>query len=100
MSQTNSNRVQVLRPASVWFEVPINSLRKLVACLAFGFLVSQGTASAAEIADFKHLGVATCASSTCHGKTTAQKDKTVLLNEYRTWVQEDLHAQAYRVLEA
>jgi hypothetical protein len=57
-------------------------------------------AQAAEIADNKHLGVVTCASSTCHGKTGPQKDKHVALNEYRTWLQDDLHAQAYKILES
>jgi hypothetical protein len=51
-------------------------------------------------ADNKHLGVATCATSVCHGKVAAQKDKHVALNEYRTWTQEDRHAQAYRALES
>ena len=57
-------------------------------------------AQAADIAEYKHLGVATCSSSNCHGKTAPQPNKNAMLNEYRTWVQEDLHAQAYRVLEA
>ncbi|HYM35019.1 MAG TPA: multiheme c-type cytochrome, partial [Steroidobacteraceae bacterium] len=64
-------------------------------CLA----MMTSLASAVEIEDHKHLGVATCASSTCHGKTGPQKDKHVALNEYRTWLQDDLHAQAYKVLE-
>jgi hypothetical protein len=58
------------------------------------------SAHSADIAEYKHLGVATCASSTCHGKTAPQTNKNVMLNEYRTWVQDDLHSQAYRVLEA
>jgi len=57
-------------------------------------------AEAADIADYKHMGVATCASSTCHGKAAPQPDKNVALNEYRTWVQDDRHAQAYKVLES
>ena len=69
--------------------------------LFVGLLVGQlaDVAKAVEIEDFKHLGVASCASNTCHGKTGAQPDKHVALNEYRTWLQDDLHAQAYKVLE-
>jgi hypothetical protein len=46
------------------------------------------------------MGVATCASSTCHGKAAPQPNKNVALNEYRTWIQDDRHAQAYKVLES
>tara|TARA_R110001599_G_scaffold353442_1_gene592239 strand:- start:9064 stop:10380 length:1317 start_codon:yes stop_codon:yes gene_type:complete len=45
-----------------------------------------------------HLGVASCASSVCHGKTSPQKTTTVLQNEYSTWTQHDRHARAYKTL--
>jgi len=51
------------------------------------------------IADYKHMGVASCATSVCHGKLAPQSDKRVALNEYRIWQQEDRHAQAFRTLE-
>ncbi|MBL8266968.1 multiheme c-type cytochrome [Steroidobacter sp.] len=51
------------------------------------------------IADYKHMGVASCATSVCHGKLAPQSDKDVALNEYRIWQQEDRHAQAFRTLE-
>ena len=51
------------------------------------------------IADYKHMGVASCATSVCHGKLAPQSDRDVALNEYRIWQQEDRHAQAYRTLE-
>ncbi len=46
----------------------------------------------------KHLGVASCAGSTCHGGVQAYKDSPVLQNEYITWQREDSHAKAYQVL--
>jgi hypothetical protein len=52
-------------------------------------------------AEFKHLGVASCAASVCHGKVApvpTKEERHVRLNEYRTWSQEDRHAQAYRTL--
>ena len=60
-----------------------------------------GTALAqqAEIERYRHLGAATCASSVCHGKIAPQPGRNVGLNEYRTWIQEDRHASAYRTLE-
>src|SRR5690554_7403187 len=48
--------------------------------------------------DYKHMGVATCASSICHGKTSAQTNGNVQLNEYRLWSTTDFHSRAYRVL--
>ena len=64
-------------------------------------LVASGAALAAEpgVADYKHLGVASCATSVCHGKLSPAPDKHVALNEYQTWTREDRHAQAYRTLE-
>lgn len=55
--------------------------------------------SAEGIADYKHMGVASCSTSVCHGKLAPQPDENVALNEYRIWTQEDRHAQAYRTLE-
>ena len=70
----------------------------LVAALA---LAAGELTAAAEpgIADYKHMGVASCATSVCHGKLAPQADKDVALNEYRIWQQEDRHAQGYRTLE-
>lgn len=49
---------------------------------------------------YKHLGVGSCASSVCHGKTAPQPPGHVPLNEYRIWLNNDLHAQAYHALES
>ncbi|MFT6406808.1 MAG: hypothetical protein ACJAQ6_000218 [Arenicella sp.] len=46
----------------------------------------------------KHLGVASCASSTCHGSTVPFADSNVLQNEFRTWNEQDTHARAYQTL--
>lgn len=48
--------------------------------------------------DNKHLGVATCASSTCHGSAEALEGSPVLQNEYLTWHRRDAHAQSYETL--
>jgi hypothetical protein len=44
------------------------------------------------------LGVASCASSLCHGAVQTWKDSPVLQNEYITWSRMDRHARAYSVL--
>ena len=46
----------------------------------------------------KHLGVASCASSTCHGSTVAFAGSNVLQNEFRTWNEQDPHARAFKTL--
>ena len=46
----------------------------------------------------KSLGVASCASSLCHGSIETWKDAHVLQNEYVTWNRSDKHARAYVVL--
>jgi len=45
-----------------------------------------------------HLGVASCASSVCHGKLSQQDQENVWLNEFRIWSNEDRHARAYKTL--
>lgn len=55
-------------------------------------------------AENKHMGVGSCASSVCHGKLKPVTDKDpggksrVALNEYRRWLLEDRHSQAYSAL--
>ena len=46
----------------------------------------------------KHLGVATCASSLCHGSARPLTARSVTQNEYVTWARFDPHAQAYKAL--
>lgn len=45
-----------------------------------------------------YAGVASCASSICHGSTRPSRAYGVLQNEYYTWLQRDPHARAYNVL--
>jgi hypothetical protein len=64
-------------------------------------IASQATSAAVSplSTGFKHLGVASCATSVCHGKIAPQTGRNVLLNEVHTWEQYDRHSQAYRALE-
>ncbi len=45
-----------------------------------------------------HLGVASCAGSTCHGAAAPLPGSNVLQNEFLTWQQKDEHHKAYEVL--
>ena len=47
----------------------------------------------------KHLGVATCSSSVCHGNVKSTGSYDVQLNEYVTWSHDDAHSKAYSVLK-
>lgn len=49
--------------------------------------------------DAVHVGVATCASSVCHGRAGAVEQATVAQNEYRIWAKYDRHARAYQTLK-
>lgn len=52
-----------------------------------------------EAAAEMHEGVASCATSVCHGKVSPDPASTVWLNEYRVWLREDYHSRAYRTLQ-
>lgn len=74
-----------------------------LAGIAMTWMVAAGQAFADEPPlpqndKVMHLGVASCASSTCHGAVTSFTESTILLNEYVTWVRKDKHAKAYEVL--
>ncbi len=46
----------------------------------------------------KHMGVATCATSQCHGSAVPREGSNVMQNEYVTWTQDDPHSRAYETL--
>ncbi len=48
----------------------------------------------------KHMGVATCASSVCHGSPIERKDGNILQNEYVIWGSDDAHSKAYSTLRS
>ncbi|MAP10865.1 MAG: hypothetical protein CMQ61_02305 [Gammaproteobacteria bacterium] len=78
---------------------------RLVSQLFMGaaMILAGATASAADHPlptddKFKHLGVASCAGSSCHGSASPLEDSTVLQNEFVTWKREDAHSKAYDIL--
>lgn len=48
----------------------------------------------------KHLGVASCASSVCHGAVAPSTAHDVRLDEFVTWSHNDKHAQAFTALSS
>jgi hypothetical protein len=57
-------------------------------------LAVSGALSAAD----KHMGVATCASSVCHGSSADRSGANILHSEYVIWGQRDPHSKAYATL--
>ncbi len=60
-----------------------------------------GAGARAELPDRDgnvHMGVASCATSQCHGSAIPRDGSNVLQNEYITWTQDDPHSRAYEVL--
>ena len=71
----------------------------VIAQLALALLTPAALAQPLpEVDDRVHEGVASCASTVCHGRVNADDDATVWLNEYRVWLRQDYHSRAYRTL--
>lgn len=69
----------------------------LLSTTSFAISVAAG-AELPDKAGNRHLGVATCATSQCHGSAVARDGSNVMQNEYVTWTQNDPHSKAYQVL--
>ena len=63
----------------------------LLACLAKAETLPQYSEDA-------HIGVATCASSVCHGSVRPRSSTSVSQNEYVVWSRLDTHKNAYSIL--
>jgi hypothetical protein len=70
----------------------------LAAVLVAPAVVAQGTLPLPYQAGGKHLGVATCASSVCHGAVSPSTKYDISLNEYVIWSHDDRHSKAYLAL--
>jgi len=69
--------------------------RRIIILLALPFAVN---AELPDEAANRHMGVATCATSQCHGSAVPRDGSNVMQNEYVTWTQDDPHSKAYDVL--
>jgi Cytochrome c554 and c-prime len=76
-------------------------LLRVVAGVALCWLAvaaPRHAAAQARPSDSVHLGVASCAGSTCHGAVQRLKGSSVAQDEYIIWSRKDKHAKAYEVL--
>lgn len=71
----------------------------LLSSAALGVFAAEGL-QLPQHSDPDHLGVATCAGSTCHGSAEPLDATPVLQNEYLTWHRRDAHARAYETLHS
>lgn len=70
-----------------------------IALLIVAALVSSSEPLVAQNETPKtYLGVASCASSSCHGGTTPRAGATIDHNEYNVWFRHDAHSKAYTTL--
>ena len=75
--------------------------RHLLILLLLTMSIAVSIAKSAELPEEsanKHMGVATCATSQCHGSAIPRDGSNVLQNEYVTWTQDDPHSRAYEIL--
>lgn len=89
------------RPLSMLFRIAALYLAGMAASVAADapLKLPQGALALLPYqAPSKHLGVASCASSVCHGNVKSTSSYDVQLNEYITWSHDDSHSKAYSVL--
>ena len=65
-----------------------------VAAMAFAWSAAAQNYPLPQYTQDQHLGVITCAGSTCHGALEPWQNSKVLQNEYITWQREDKHPKA------
>lgn len=91
---------QLQKPIALIFAMMANIALALLLVLQGGFDVSA--AELPQYAKDKHMGVATCANSTCHDvaphAALPANESNIQQNEYRTWLLNDRHAKAYTTL--
>ena len=63
-----------------------------------GSAYAQGAHVLPSMSEGAHLGVASCAGSSCHGALEPWTNSTVMQNEYIVWEEDDPHSGSYRTL--
>lgn len=62
-------------------------------------IAPAGAQTAVEAIDaHKHMGVATCSNSVCHGASQPFRDSDILQNEFALWQEFDPHSKTYQSL--
>lgn len=61
-------------------------------------IVSAASSAVSSIESHKHLGVASCSNSVCHGASQPFRDSNIQQNEFAIWQEFDPHAKAWQTL--
>lgn len=69
-----------------------------LALLGTNMAAAQGSAALPFKSGAVHLGVSSCAGSSCHGALEPWPNSTVQQNEFVIWQEKDPHAKAYKTL--
>jgi hypothetical protein len=73
-------------------------LSVVTVAMAAGLANAQTKSLIPFLSEDTHLGVASCAGSSCHGALEPWDSSTVLQNEYIVWEEDDPHSSAYKTL--
>ncbi|MEO7936745.1 MAG: multiheme c-type cytochrome [Dokdonella sp.] len=60
--------------------------------------IAMANSAVSDIESHKHLGVASCSNSVCHGASQPFRDSNVLQNEFAIWQEFDPHAKSWQTL--
>ncbi len=60
--------------------------------------VAVANSAVSDIESHKHMGVASCSNSVCHGASQPFRDSNVLQNEFAIWQEFDPHAKSWQTL--
>src|SRR5215470_8748745 len=71
---------------------------KFLAVLLFSATTASAQTAVESIAAHKHMGVATCSNSVCHGASQPFRDSDIQQNEFAIWQEFDPHAKTYATL--
>ena len=74
-------------------------MQRLFAILILFSGAATAQTAVEAIAAHKHMGVASCSNSVCHGASQPFRDSDVMQNEFAIWQEFDPHAKAYQILE-
>jgi hypothetical protein len=79
--------------------IRLRSMAGFVGAMVLAFAATGATASAVDSVEaHKHLGVASCSNSVCHGASQPFRDSHVMQNEFAVWQEFDPHARSYATL--
>lgn len=63
-------------------------------------VAAAAPSAVSSIESHKHLGVASCSNSVCHGASQPFRDSNVQQNEFAIWQEFDPHAKAWQTLQS